>query len=64
MPDLLVVGQPERALRAGDNATQVAHVKRAAPVVEVGIGRDGVNKLTFNIPQQYNRVVVSCSNVQ
>ncbi len=42
MPDLRIVGQPERAIRAGDDATQVAYVKRAAPVVEVGVGREGV----------------------
>ena len=42
MPDLLIVGQPERAVCAGDDATQVAHVKRAAPIVEVGVGWEGV----------------------
>src|SRR5216684_3199659 len=42
MPDLRIVGQPERAVRASDDATQVAYVKRAAPVVEVGVGWEGV----------------------
>jgi len=44
MPDLRIVGQPERAVRASDDATQVAYVKRAAPVVEVGVRREGVER--------------------
>ena len=40
MPDLPIVGQPERTVRARDDAPQVPHVKRATPVVEVSVGRE------------------------
>ncbi len=43
MPDLPIVGQPERAVPACDDAPQVAHVKRATPVVEVSVGWERVN---------------------
>ncbi len=52
MPDLPIVGQPERAVRARDDAPQVAHVKRATPVVEVSVGREKVQvpTCTGNLP--------------
>jgi hypothetical protein len=52
MPDLPIVGQPERAVRARDDAPQVAHVKRATPVVEVSVGweRVQVSTCTRNFP--------------
>lgn len=42
MADLIVVSEPERSIGTTNDAAQVSHVQRAASVIEVSVGREGI----------------------